>query len=132
LITFQPETPIFEAGTRAVIRCIVESKAALYSNHQINWIKNANRIQNGEKFNLTGEYLIINQIAVEDAGKYTCKVAIGQSIAKKHITVKVYGNIFRIFGINLEFKFMFKMNKNKKKLIFYLIVKTRRLTRIVN
>jgi hypothetical protein len=99
LLTFQPETPIFEAGTRAIIRCIVELKAATYSNHQISWIKNANRLQNSEKFNLTGEYLIINQIAVEDAGKYTCKVTIGQSVAKKHITVKVYGIFFNIFYI---------------------------------
>lgn len=88
MITFIPESPLFKIGSDAKITCQVDNPSRV---NQVAWFKNGLKLQTNDKFSVNSSLLTIHSINSNDAGKYVCKLNVGQSFVTKSLTVKVIG-----------------------------------------
>ena len=83
--------PQFALGTEGKVTCRVD---ASYESRvtQINWFRNGARIHSNDKYTVSknGELSIAN-IQKDDAGKYVCRVYVGQTQTGKIVNIKVEG-----------------------------------------
>ena len=92
-ISITPESPQFTAGSEAKITCRVADTTYESRVTQINWYRNGAKLQNNDKYTVskTGELSIAN-LNREDAGKYICRVYVGQTQTGKVVNIRVEGN----------------------------------------
>ena len=89
VVSFYPESPTFMIGSDAKISCLINN--AERQIHQIYWFKNGISLDANNRIAINQTTLMISKVDLSDAGKYACKIKIGQSFIKAGVVVKVLG-----------------------------------------
>lgn len=87
MITFFPESPVFEVGKKESLQCTIDSDVENIK--KVFWYRNAVLLRSSEKYTVENSNLTILSFQSADAGRYVCKIKIGSSYIRRKVYVEV-------------------------------------------